>query len=130
MKPKIPWSKPPSLLTNSVLGWALAGDTGGWTFYTTRRHRIVMFPHSPPLVPPYPDQAYFRQRWLNAAVAWRAIGKPAQARWTAAAARAHLTITGYNLWTYWAMTSDTPAIRTIERQTRLTLLSANGQPAQ
>lgn len=104
------------------LGWNTQGDLGPWTFYTSRRGNLVFFPKAPPLSPPTPDQVHQRNRFRLAAKAWQALIPAFRERWNTAAVAAHLRIHGYDLWTYYHLTLDAPAIRTIENQTRIQLL--------
>jgi len=57
-----------------------------------------------------------------AAMAWRGLTPELRARWQLAATRAHLKITGYNLWTYYQVTQDLAPIHTIERLSGLQLI--------
>ncbi len=105
------------------MGWGQTGDLGPFTIYTTRRRRSVWFPKSPPLQPPSLLQIFQRNRFRMAAKAWRQIGRLQRQSWKSAAARAHLAVTGYNLFIYWQLRRDRSAIATIERRSGITLIA-------
>ena len=117
-------SGPP--LIPAMLGLTVQGDLGGWTFYTSRRHKIVFYPQAPPLNPASYDQSHYRATFKAAAMNWTALTRPQKSAWTTAAQHASLTITGNNLFMAWFMTRNTPMIRTLERQTHITLLNEDG----
>lgn len=105
-----------------MLGTHVTGDFGPWTFYTSRRSGVVWYPRAPALQPPTPLQTYWRNQFRIAGNIWRGIGAEARADWMAAEKLANLSITGYNLFTYYILTGDAAAIETIERQTGLQLI--------
>lgn len=105
------------------LGWNTQGDLGPFTFYTSKRNGLVWYPRSPPTQGPTPLQLLQRNRWTAAAEAWSALPPATRALWTAAAHRSYLRISGINLWMYWHLTQDDAAIRTVERQSGITLLA-------
>lgn len=105
-----------------VLGWNTQGDLGPYTFYTSKRQGLVWFPKSPPKKPPSSDQVHQRNRFRAAAAAWRSLPQPQREAWELASKRAHLSCHGYNLFVYYQLRKDVAAIRTIERQTGVTLL--------
>lgn len=108
--------------TLSLIGWNLTGDFGPATFYTTRTGRIAKFARSPPLNPPTAEQIAQRQRFTNCGAAWAALTKEQRANWERACRRASLSITGYNFFVYYQMRGDLCLVRTIERQTGITLI--------
>lgn len=110
----------PSLF--DFLGWNTQGDLGGWTFYTTRRGDLVFFPQAPPLNPPTPDQIWQRNKFKLVAKVWNALLATTREAWNTAAVSANLRIHGYNLFSYYQLTKDRPAIRTVERNTHIQLL--------
>lgn len=101
----------------NLLGFRATGDLGGMTAWTTQRNRTVWIDKAPPLNPPSPLQSQFRNQFRLAATAWRALSPATRDAWLAAARKAHLYITGYNLWVWYQRTKDAATIRTIERQT-------------
>lgn len=112
----------------SILGLTVQGDLGGWTFYTSKRGKIVFYPQAPPLNPPTIYQQLLRQDFRYAGLLWQSITPQSRANWQAAARRARLVITGYNVFTSWCITNDTTIIRTIEAQTGIALVDKDGQP--
>lgn len=105
------------------LGWNTQGDLGPYTFYTSKRKGLIFYAKAPPTSPPSPLQLLQRDRWRNAAEAWTAAAAATREVWNLASARARLRIGGCNLWMFHRLTGDDAAIRTIERQTGLTLLA-------
>lgn len=112
------------------LGFGPTGDLGALTIYTDKRGNIVAFPKSPPLLPPTYWQVAQRNRFRLAGQAWQTITATTREQWNTAAKRLNAAVTGYNLFLYWQLTDDMPAIRTIERQTHTRLITCcqNGSP--
>lgn len=104
------------------LGFHATGDLGPYTFYTSRRRGLVWFVKSPPLEPPSPLQSHHRNRFKVCGYLWRAMSQAHRDRWRSAQARAHLSITGHNLFYYYISTMDRDAITTVERIAHLKLL--------
>jgi len=107
--------------TLKFLGRNPTGDLGPLTAYTSRRHGAVWFTKSPPLKPASEWQRQQRNRFRLAAKAWKELPKDERDLWTLAARRARLYITGYNLWMWWLLCRQRPALATIERQSQITL---------
>lgn len=112
---------PPAL---SLIGWNVTGDWGPLTAYTSQRGNTVWFDKTNPLNPPSIMQQKMRNLYRLYAQAWRAMTADDQAKWALAAARAHLTISGYNLWVWYQRTRNTGALATIQRQSGVTLPNA------
>jgi len=106
----------------NFLALDIQGDVADYTCYVSRRGDVVYFPKMPPEVPKSTSQEYRRELFRLAAAAWQQKTKADKARWEKATKAASLKLTGYNLWTFWYVTEDEPVIRTIERQTGITLL--------
>jgi len=104
------------------LGWNTQGDLGPWTFYTSKRKGLVWFIKAPPLEPPSPMQIHQRNKFRLVAATWRSLSAEQRNNWSLAARRAHLQITGYNLFTYYLTRNDPAVVRTIEQQSRVDLL--------
>lgn len=104
------------------LGYNATGDLGPYTFYTSKRKGIVWFVKAPPLEPPTPLQIHQRNKFRLTGYLWRALVAEQREAWRLAQSRASLSITGYNLFTYYVTTGDASAIETIERQTGIDLL--------
>ncbi len=108
--------------TLKLLGFNPTGDLGPLTAYTSRRHGNVWFQKSPPQKPPSIHQVRQRDRFRFAARAWRNLDEKIRQNWQTAARLCHLTVHGYSLFLYWQLTRNRAAIRTIERQSHVTLL--------
>lgn len=106
----------------SLLGLVVWGDLGSTTIYHTRRGALVSYAKTWPKQAPSPLQLLQRQRIIDAAAAWRALTPTQHAQWELATRRASLAMTGYGLYVHYHTTGDTPAVRTLERQTNTTLL--------
>lgn len=107
----------------AMLGLRVTGDAGPWTFYFSSRKQIVFYPRMPADKPASPAQVVLRAYFKAAAMTWRALPIAKQKAWERASKRAWLRCTGYNLWTYYAVTSDRQTINTIERQSGVSLLT-------
>lgn len=105
------------------LGWNTQGDLGPFTFYTSKRKGLIWFLRAPPTCPPTGPQLEQRARWAAAAENWSNATPETRAAWELASKRAHLRITGLNLWMYHQLSDDDAAVRTVEHQTGLTLLA-------
>ena len=105
-----------------LLGLNAQGDLGPITIYQSQRGARVWFPKQMKGKPPSPARTIQRNRFRLAGYLWRALLPSKRQAWLIAAQRAHLRVTGYNLWIYWQLTNDLPAIRTIERLARLSLV--------
>lgn len=105
-----------------LLGLYPSGDLGPYTIYTSKRHKIVFFPKAPPKKPPTELQRRERAIFTSVAFLWRALPAATRADWKLATQRARLTISGYNLFTYYHSTKDREAIATVERHSGIALL--------
>lgn len=105
-----------------MLGLQPSGDLGPYTCYYSRRRRLIIFPKAPPKKPPTPAQVYQRALFRSAAFLWRRLPQSDRDLWETAARRAHLNITGYNLWMFLQTTGRVDIIQTIERHSGLPLL--------
>lgn len=100
-----------------------SGDLGPFTIYTSKRKSIVAYLKSPPKEAPTPLQVHRRNQFRLCGFAWDRLGWQKKADWRHAASRAGLRITGYNLFVYYHTTRDITTIRTIERQSRISLVT-------
>lgn len=107
----------------SLIGLNPTGDLRPYTIYTSRRGRVVWYYQAPPDKPPSWLQLRHRNRWRLLGRQWRAETTATRQLWQLAARRAQLRVTGYNLYTYWHLTRDRQAIRTVERLARLALIT-------
>lgn len=106
----------------SALGIVIWGDLAAWTLYRDKQGKLVAFPKTYPHKAPSADQLAQRAKLTAAAAAWRALTPTQRAQWELATRRASLCCHGYNLWVHWQLSADEPAIRTLERQSRTSLL--------
>lgn len=104
------------------LGLNTQGDLGPWTFYTSKRHGLVWFVKAPPLEPPSFLQTHQRNQFRLVGLLWSYLDRQQKANWELASKQAHLRINGYNLFTYWALSSDDAAINSVAAQTQIPLL--------
>lgn len=104
------------------------GDLGPWTFYTDKRKGLVYFVKAPPLEPPSLLQESIRNSIRLAAYTWRSLSEETQRDWELASKRAHLSITGYNLFVFWLLRHEDAAIHTIERLTNIKLIPLDYAP--
>lgn len=110
------------------LGFNTQGDLGPWTFYTSKRQGLVFFVKSPPLEPPSPLQIHQRNKFRIAGMVWRSLTATQRKAWLTAATRAHLQITGYNLFVYYITRNDAPTIETVERLSQQDLIPLQRAP--
>jgi len=108
--------------TLKLIGFSPTGDLGPLTAYTSTRAGTVWFTKSPPTKPASDWQRRQRDRFTLAARAWRALTDANRRRWNRAAQLARLYIHGYNLWIWWQLKRHRPTLRTIERQSGVTLI--------
>lgn len=104
------------------LGMRPTGDLGPLTIYTNRRGRMTAFPKSPPLVPASLAQRAQRNRFRAIGTLWQTTTMEERHAWQAIADRASLYCTGFNLYLFYHVTRNESAIRTLERQTGITVL--------
>lgn len=107
----------------NFLGLRPTGDIGHVTMYTNAAKRTVAFTKSPPLEPASALQRRQRARFTLAAQSWQNLPKKRRENWLLAARRARLHLSGYGLWTWFSIKRNPAPIRTIERQTNLSLLN-------
>jgi hypothetical protein len=113
--------RPPTNLL-CILGLSIQGDLDGITCYRKTNGTIVWYPKAPPTKPPSNLQLWWRQQWSTWINDWKNLTDAQRKAWTNAANRAHLSVSGINLWIAWNATHDDAWIHTIERQTGITLL--------
>jgi hypothetical protein len=100
----------------TVLGFRSQGDIGPLTMYTSKRRRLVVYLQAPPKTPPTRRQLHQRAKLLHAAFLWRTLSLEEKATWSRAARKAHLRISGYNLYIFSVLTLDPSAAATVARQ--------------
>ena len=104
------------------LGINTQGDLGPWTFYTSKRKGLVFFQKSPPLEPPSRKQIHQRNKFRLVGMIWQSLTVDQRKAWELASKRAHLQITGYNLFTYYILSNDAATIATVERNAGVDLI--------
>lgn len=110
----IPWQ---------ILAMGLSGDIGGYTIYTDRFGRKVIYPKSPPEKPPTQRQLTAQQRFRSAQKAWSDLTTEKKENLEEVCKKANASMTGQNLYIHTAMTNDQTAIATLEKQTGITLFA-------
>lgn len=113
--------RPPENLL-PLLGFYPSGDLGAYTIYPTRKRKVVWFLSTSPRKPASYLQRHHRHRWGLVNRLWNMLSGDTRAAWASAASKAHLTISGINLFLFYHMTGDAAAIRTVERHSGITLL--------
>ena len=103
------------------MGFVLSGDLGPHTFYTNKNRKLVWFIKAPPLEPPTMWQIRNRNRFRTIAFLWKQLAPADREKWNLAATRAHLRITGYNLFMHHHCTRDESYIITIEHLSEISL---------
>jgi len=117
---------PPSIF--QYLGTNTNGDLGPYTFYTSHRKRLVVFPKTWPKDPPTYHQTLYRNRWRHAAIRWRSLDPSTRAAWATLAKKANLTITGYNLYLAYILGKAAGTVATCERLTGIPVVTRTGPP--
>jgi len=107
----------------NLAGLSPTGDFGPLTGYTSKRGKPVWYLKAPPKEPPTGYQTHYRNVFRLVAMAWAALSPAKRAAWLAASRRAGLKITGYNLFLYWNSKGDSAAVRTVENQSGINLIS-------
>jgi hypothetical protein len=105
----------------ALVAWSCTGDLGPWSFYTSRRRKIVFYPRSPALSPASPIQTVIRDRWRMATQAWKAMDRTLQSNWETATRALSLGLNGYALHVYWYTTGDTRSLQSIQRMSGIDL---------
>ena len=117
---------PPSIF--QLIGVLTNGDLGPYTFYTSSRKRLVIFPKAYPKDPATYHQTLYRNRWRHAAARWHSLTAECRLRWKVMGKRANLTISGYNLYTFYILGKGTKTVETIQRQTGMNVIDETGPP--
>ncbi len=99
-----------------LLGLNIGGDFGPFTFYKTRRGKVVWFLKAPPTCPPSPKQIANRNQFRLAALLWNSLTDAKREQWELTTRRLSLSMTGYNLFLHFTINADAAALATLERQ--------------
>ncbi len=102
----------------------ISGDIGPVTFYTNQRSKHVMFDKKPNLNPPSQLQRRQRNMFRSVAAAWNNMQPATKTKWETATKRLGARMNGYHLFVWWSIKQDLPALRTVERITKLDLLES------
>jgi hypothetical protein len=105
------------------LGWYPSGDLGLFTYYCSRKRKVVAYLRTKQVQETSPAQARQRRAWTTIALEWKSIPATSRAAWRAAAAGARIRITAYNLYIFYRTTKDLPCLQTICNQARIPLAS-------
>jgi len=111
-----------------VLGVNTNGDAGPYTFYTSHRKRLVVFPKTWPKDPATYHQKLNRDKWRHAATRWNGLTPELRADWKHMAKKANLTISGYNLFLFYITGKGTGTVETVQRLTNMDVLTDTGPP--
>lgn len=105
-----------TVLPVHIMGTRVLGDCGGFTMYTDRTFRKVIYKKAPPDKPPSRLQVIQRARFRNAVNAWKALSDDAKAALERTVTRLSLCLTGQNLFTSCAIRHKDDVYATIARQ--------------
>jgi hypothetical protein len=109
------------LAMKSVLGLRIAGDLAGWTWYTTKRGKVVAYPQAPPTKPPSPLQVIQRQRFKAAREAWLRQTAAVRANWNLLCDRLGICMTGINLYISLALVPNPKGLQIAIAKTGITV---------
>lgn len=110
------------------LGVITNGDAGPYTFYTSHRKRLVIFLKTWPHDPATYHQKLNRDKWRHAAVRWRSLDQSTRDNWDKISKRAHLTITGFNLFMHYMTKNGTTTVEAVERAAGINVIADTGPP--
>lgn len=113
-------------MTTGLYSFSIQGDVAGFTTYTTRRGKAVMFPQAPPKQPPSPNQLHTRGIFSAAVWAWRSLSDERREAWQQAAHSGRAQMTGYNLLVQMITAQRTDYVNTIQRRAGIPLITAEG----
>ena len=105
----------------NVLGLMVSGDIGGFTLYTDRYGRKVIFEKAPPTKPASVLQALQRGRFRSAMINWKAETQAVRDDWENVSLKAALCMTGLNMWLHFSLKGTAAGLATFSRQTGITL---------
>lgn len=117
---------PPSIF--QFMGYLTNGDLGPYTFYTSHRKRLVVFPKTWPKDPATYHQKLCRDKWRHIAARWQGLDQSTRDLWKEIGRRAHLTISGYNLFVFYMAGKGTGVVETCQRLTGLDVITPTGEP--
>jgi len=100
-----------------LIGFRVMGDVGGFTIYTDRFFRKIVYQKAPPKEPASPEQRLLRDRFGNAVRAWKSLSDVDKASLERAVKKTSLCLTGQNLYTSCSLRHAEGVYATIARQT-------------
>ena len=100
------------------MGTRVMGDCGGFTMYTDRHGRKVIYKKAPPEKPASRLQRIVRDRFRAAVEAWKILSDAEKAALERAVKRTSLCLTGQNLFTSCSLRSASGVYATIARQAK------------
>ncbi len=109
---------------NLIIKWIglnAQGDLGPVTMYKSQRGTRIWYAKAPPEVPWSIGQLRQRTLFTMAAIAWQNLTDDQKAAYELAAQKAHLRVTGYNVWVNACLRQDTSYLETIVQQTGVAL---------
>lgn len=104
-----------------LIGLNAQGDLGPVTIYKSQRGSRIWFAQAPPEIPWTIGQLRQRTLFKMAGIAWQNLTAEEKQTYELAAQKAHLRITGYNLWVHACLHQDVSFIETIIQQTGIDL---------
>lgn len=117
---------PPSIW--QFIGVLTNGDLGPYTFYTSHRKRLVVFPKTWPKDPATYNQTLNRDRWRHAAIRWKALSESTKSAWNDLSRKGNCTVTGYNLFLHYIVGKGSGTIETLQRNTGIDVTTPTGAP--
>lgn len=117
---------PPSIW--QFIGVLTNGDLGPYTFYTSHRKRLVVFPKTWPKDPATYHQGLNRDRWRHAALIWNNLSRSTRSAWNELATRGNCNVSGYNLYMHYIVGKGTKAIQTLQTNTGVDVITLTGPP--
>jgi hypothetical protein len=100
----------------SLFGFRVMGDVGGFTIYTDKFGRKVVYQKAPPKEPASPEQRIIRDRFGAAVRAWKALTGDEKAALERAVHACSLCLTGQNLYTSCCLRAADGVYASIARQ--------------
>jgi hypothetical protein len=91
------------------------GDLGPFTYYTSKKRKVIRFLRSPPTSPPSAMQIRQRQKWTAAAATWTTQRESDRDWWRQLARINHLKITAYNAFIIYHTIEDRTWFATLKK---------------
>lgn len=104
-----------------LLGFQIAGDLGGLTFYINKRGKLVAFPRVKPCKPPSELQLIQRHRFALAQHSWSELTTSQKEAYELATNRLSICMTGANLWIHFCLSGKKAVWDTVQQQSGIVL---------